>query len=109
MARDPLKVLSVVRQRAVDQQRQALAICLKAEAAAEDRIRMLDAAVVRDQALAETMPERAALLLTMSSMSSGDTPAFVARTKLSLKACSRLPRIMFCESLAWRPMPSAPQ
>src|SRR3954468_4265730 len=57
MARDPLKVLSAVRRRAVDQQRQALAACLEAEAVAEDRIRTLDAAVVRDQALAEIVPD----------------------------------------------------
>src|SRR5689334_6231297 len=58
MVRDPLKVLSVVRQRAVDQQRQALAACLRAEAAAEDRIERLEEAVRRDQALTEAAPDK---------------------------------------------------
>jgi hypothetical protein len=57
MARDPLKILSVVRQRAVDRQRQALAACLQAEAAAEDRIQALDEAVRRDQVLAAAAPD----------------------------------------------------
>jgi flagellar biosynthesis chaperone FliJ len=57
MARDPLKVLSVVRQRAVDQRRQALAACLTAEAAAEDRIRRLEEAVRHDQARADAAPD----------------------------------------------------
>jgi flagellar biosynthesis chaperone FliJ len=58
MARDRLKTLSVVRQHAVDQRRQALAACLRAEAAAEERILMLDEALHRDQALAETLPDQ---------------------------------------------------
>jgi hypothetical protein len=57
MARDPLKILSVVRQRAVDRQRQALAACLKAEAAVENRIRLLDAAVLKDEAVAAIVPD----------------------------------------------------
>jgi uncharacterized membrane protein len=47
----------VVRQRAVDRQRQALAACLKAEAEVENRIRMLDAAILRDQAVATAVPD----------------------------------------------------
>jgi len=57
MARDPLKVLSAVRQRAADRQRQALAACLRAEAAIEDRIRTLEEAVRQDQVLAGTAPD----------------------------------------------------
>jgi len=37
------------------------------------------------------------------------TPALVLSTKASLKACSRLPRIMFCESFACSPIPAPPQ
>jgi flagellar biosynthesis chaperone FliJ len=58
MARDRLRTLSVVRQHAVDQQRQSLAACLREEAAVEDRIQVLDGAVRRDQALAEASPDR---------------------------------------------------
>src|SRR5664280_1123420 len=60
-------------------------------------------------AFSATRPDRAALLLMISNINRGGTPAFVLNTKLSLKACSRLPRIMFCESLACSPMPDAPQ
>jgi hypothetical protein len=49
MARDPLQVLLAVRQRAVDQQRQALAERLRVEAEAVDRVRALTEAILRDQ------------------------------------------------------------
>jgi flagellar biosynthesis chaperone FliJ len=50
MARDPLRVLLAIRQRAVEQARYALAACLTNEAAAKDRISALDAAMQRDRA-----------------------------------------------------------
>lgn len=53
MARDPLNVLLTVRQRTVDQSRQALATCLKAETAAVAAIRAMDAAVERERAAAD--------------------------------------------------------
>ncbi len=49
MARDPLSVLHAVRQRAVEQARQALGACLHNEIAAADRIRRLDDAVSADR------------------------------------------------------------
>jgi|SRR5271166_3016040 len=57
MARDPLTVLMAVRQRWVDQQRQALAACLTAESAAADRIRSIDAAMARDRDLTDQFPD----------------------------------------------------
>lgn len=49
MARDPLSTLHAVRQRTVEQARQALGACLTAEAEVMDRIRMLDDAGRRDR------------------------------------------------------------
>ena len=57
MARDPLIVLLAVRRRSVDHQRQALAACLVAEAAAADRIRSLDEAMARDRDLTDESPD----------------------------------------------------
>jgi flagellar biosynthesis chaperone FliJ len=57
MARDPLAVLLVLRQRFVDQQRQALAACLVAETAAGNTVRLLDAAMERDRDVADGVPE----------------------------------------------------
>jgi flagellar export protein FliJ len=50
MARDPLKVLLTVRQRSVEQARQALGSCLAEEAAATDRIKSLDETTRRNRA-----------------------------------------------------------
>ncbi len=57
MARDPLGVLLTVRQRTVDQARQALAICLKVETAAIEAIRAIDSAIGQEQAVADRFPE----------------------------------------------------
>jgi ABC-type transporter Mla subunit MlaD len=50
VAGDPLRVLLAVRGRLVDEARAALAACLRAEADAEERIRLIDAAARRDRA-----------------------------------------------------------
>jgi flagellar export protein FliJ len=49
MARDPLRILLSMRQRAVDQARHALAARLAAEAEVADRLRSLDGSVWRDR------------------------------------------------------------
>lgn len=54
MARDPFRVLSMVRRHAIEQARQALAACMRAEAAAMDRIRMIDEALERDRQASRT-------------------------------------------------------
>jgi len=53
MARDPLRVLLTVRQQTADQARQALAECLKLEAALVDAIRAIDQAAQRELQEAE--------------------------------------------------------
>lgn len=57
MARDPLGVLLTVRQRAVDQSRQALATCLAAETAAMAAIRSIDGAIEREREAADRRPD----------------------------------------------------
>jgi hypothetical protein len=49
MARDPLQVLNAMRRRQVEQARQALAMCLQAEAAAAGRISAIDDAARQDR------------------------------------------------------------
>jgi len=50
MARDPLQILLALRQRAVEHARQALAVCLRAEAEATEWIGRLDDMTRRDRA-----------------------------------------------------------
>ncbi len=57
MARDPLRVLQMIRQREVDQSRQVLATCLKAEAAANAVIQSIDDAIVRENGVADRPSE----------------------------------------------------
>ena len=57
MGRDPLGVLLTVRQRTVDQSRQALAACLKAETAAIEAIRSIDYVIDQEQDAANQFPE----------------------------------------------------
>jgi hypothetical protein len=49
VARDPLRILRAVRQREVEQARQALASCLRAEAASADRVAAIDDAIRLDR------------------------------------------------------------
>jgi hypothetical protein len=58
MARDQMDVLLTIRRRAVDKSRQALAGCLKVEAAALEAVRAIDAAVMRERAFADRFPEQ---------------------------------------------------
>lgn len=58
MARDPLNTLLTIRQRTVDQSRQALAGCLAVETATADAIRAIDAAVEEQRAIADRLPEQ---------------------------------------------------
>jgi hypothetical protein len=58
VARDPLAILQSVRLRSVEQARQALAVCLKAEAEAAGRVDFLDEAVKRDRAAGACLPDR---------------------------------------------------
>jgi len=57
MARDPLLMLSLVRLHAVEQARQALGICLAAEAGVVDRIRGHAEAARRDLEACGTLPD----------------------------------------------------
>jgi hypothetical protein len=57
MARDPLLVLRTLRQRAVEQARQGLAACLKAEAEAAAKLEALDEAMRRDLQAGREMPD----------------------------------------------------
>jgi flagellar biosynthesis chaperone FliJ len=52
MARDPLSILRTVRQRAVEQARQALAVCLRAETEASGAVNALVEAAERDREVA---------------------------------------------------------
>lgn len=58
MGRDPLGILLTVRQRTVDQSRQALATCLKVETAAMEAIRAIDNAIGQELAVADRFPEQ---------------------------------------------------
>ena len=53
MARDPLRIVSSLRRRAVEQARYALGACLATEAEAAQKIRSLDDAACRDRETSE--------------------------------------------------------
>jgi flagellar export protein FliJ len=57
MPRDPLNVLLAVRQRTIDQRRQALADCVMRQADAAAAVAALDAAILRDAEAAATIPD----------------------------------------------------
>ena len=57
MARHPLNILLIVRQRGVDQQCQAFATCLKLETTAMEAVRALDDAAQREREAADRHPE----------------------------------------------------
>ena len=58
MGRDPLGVLLTVRQRTVDQSRQALAKCLKVETEAMEAIQAIDDAISQEREFADKFPEQ---------------------------------------------------
>jgi hypothetical protein len=62
MGRDRFDILLAVRRLTVEQARQALAVCLKAEATAAEAIDALDATARRDRAAASAMAEAPAFL-----------------------------------------------
>jgi flagellar export protein FliJ len=57
MARDPIRILQMVRRLAVEQARHVLATCMAGEATAADRVHAIDEAARRDRQASEAVAE----------------------------------------------------